>query len=101
MPPIVNGAEGSRGHNHVRHILDTWQRPGGRLLFSAGNGINGDCPLASLEALHEEASSELEKIGKRQVSFVDCLSFVVMRRKGVETALAFDPDFPEQGFPLC
>jgi hypothetical protein len=39
----------------LRHILDTWQRPEGRLLFSAGNGINGDCPLASLEALHEEA----------------------------------------------
>jgi predicted nucleic acid-binding protein len=53
------------------------------------------------EALHEEARGELEKIGKRQVSFVDCLSFVVMRRKGVETAPAFDPDFPEQGFPLC
>jgi predicted nucleic acid-binding protein len=53
------------------------------------------------EALHEEARTELERIGKRQVSFVDCLSFVVMRRKGVETALAFDPDFAEQGFPLC
>ncbi|MBN1102353.1 MAG: PIN domain-containing protein [Deltaproteobacteria bacterium] len=52
------------------------------------------------EALHEEARSELERIGKRQVSFVDCLSFVVMKRKGVETALAFDPDFAEQGFSL-
>jgi predicted nucleic acid-binding protein len=52
------------------------------------------------EALHEEARRELERIGKRQVSFVDCLSFLVMRRKGVETALAFDPDFAEQGFSL-
>jgi hypothetical protein len=25
------------------------------MLFSAGNGINGDCPLASLEALYDEA----------------------------------------------
>lgn len=53
------------------------------------------------EALHEEARGELEKIGKRQVSFVDCVSFAVMRRKGVETALAFDSDFAEQGFSLC
>jgi predicted nucleic acid-binding protein len=53
------------------------------------------------EALHTEAKGELERIGRRQVSFVDCLSFVVMRRNGVETALAFDPDFAEQGFSLC
>ncbi|MEW6667765.1 MAG: PIN domain-containing protein [Thermodesulfobacteriota bacterium] len=53
------------------------------------------------EGLHEEARGELEKIGKRQVSFVDCLSFLVMKRKGIETALAFDPDFAEQGFSLC
>ena len=53
------------------------------------------------DALHEEARSELERIGKRQISFVDCVSFAVMRRKGVETVLAFDPDFAEQGFSLC
>jgi uroporphyrinogen decarboxylase len=39
----------------VRHLMDTWQRPEGRMLFSAGNGINGDCPVASLEALYDEA----------------------------------------------
>ena len=49
-------------------------------------------------ALHQEAKRELERIGRRGVSFVDCTSFVVMRRKGVHTALAFDPDFHHQGF---
>ncbi len=39
----------------VRHLMDTFHRPEGRMLFSAGNGINGDCPVASLEALYDEA----------------------------------------------
>jgi len=48
--------------------------------------------------LHEEAEKELEKIGKRDISLVDCTSFVVMRRRGVRKAFAFDPDFKNQGF---
>lgn len=39
----------------VRFLYDTYKRPDGRFLFTAGNGINGDCPLASLEALYDEA----------------------------------------------
>jgi uncharacterized protein len=51
-------------------------------------------------ALHEKASQELERIGRRGVSFVDCLSFLVMRQRGIKRALAFDPDFIDQGFGL-
>jgi len=39
----------------VRHLMDTWHRPEGRAMFTAGNGINGDCPVESLRALYEEA----------------------------------------------
>jgi predicted nucleic acid-binding protein len=49
---------------------------------------------------HQEAQRELERIGRRGVSFVDCTSFIVMRRRGVKKALAFDPDFREQGFSI-
>ena len=48
--------------------------------------------------LHEEAEKELERIGKRGISLVDCTSFLVMRRKGIQKVLAFDPDFQDQGF---
>jgi predicted nucleic acid-binding protein len=48
--------------------------------------------------LHEEAEKELERIGKRGISLVDCTSFIVMRRRGVRKAFAFDPDFKDQGF---
>lgn len=39
----------------VRFMMDTYARPEGRFMFTAGNGITGDCPLASLEALFAEA----------------------------------------------
>ncbi len=48
--------------------------------------------------LHQEAVKELEKIGKRGISLVDCMSFIVMRRRDVKKAFAFDPDFEDQGF---
>ncbi len=49
---------------------------------------------------HREAVELLARRGKRGLSLVDCASFVVMRRLGVEEALAFDPDFPREGFTL-
>jgi uncharacterized protein len=52
------------------------------------------------DSLHERALRELEKIGKRGISLVDCMSFLVMKEKGIKRALAFDPDFADQGFVL-
>ncbi len=39
----------------VRHLMDTYARPEGRFLLTAGNGITPDTPIASLEALYDEA----------------------------------------------
>ena len=40
----------------VRHLLDTFWQPGkGRCLITAGNGINGDCPVPSLAAFLDES----------------------------------------------
>jgi hypothetical protein len=39
----------------VRHLMDTFARPDGRFLLTAGNGITPDTPLESLRALYEEA----------------------------------------------
>lgn len=51
-------------------------------------------------ALHENAVRRLERTGKRRVSLVDQVSFLVMRERGVERAFAFDPDFEAEGFRL-
>lgn len=47
---------------------------------------------------HVEAVDLLELRGKRNLSLVDCMSFVVMRLYGVTTALAYDADFQAEGF---
>ena len=50
--------------------------------------------------LHAEASRRLALAGKRRVSFVDYVSFIVMKSRGIEKALAFDADFSSEGFSL-
>jgi predicted nucleic acid-binding protein len=52
------------------------------------------------ERLHGEAVRHLARAGKRQVSLVDQVSFLVMRRRQVKMALAFDEDFEVEGFTL-
>ncbi len=49
----------------VRHLVDTYWRPEGRFMLTAGNGVNGDCPLSSLEALFEESFAYGEAIARR------------------------------------
>jgi hypothetical protein len=40
----------------VRFLVDTYWRPGeGRCMITAGNGINGDCTLESLDAFFDES----------------------------------------------
>ena len=48
----------------VRHLMDTYVRPDGRFLLTAGNGLTPDTPLASLEALYEEAYGYGAVVGK-------------------------------------
>ncbi len=49
---------------------------------------------------HREATALLRDRGRRALSLVDCVSFVVMRRHGVALAFAFDEDFEREGFLL-
>jgi predicted nucleic acid-binding protein len=50
--------------------------------------------------LHDSALAALQKSGKRNVSFVDHVSFLVMKRRSLTTAFAFDPHFENEGFRL-
>ncbi len=49
---------------------------------------------------HQAAIQLLKATNRRRVSFVDCTSFVVMRKLGIEFALASDRDFEDFGFTL-
>lgn len=50
------------------------------------------------EDTHRAAVAALLAASRRRVSFVDRVSFEVMRGHGVERAFAFDDDFRSQGF---
>ena len=51
-------------------------------------------------ALHAEAIEQWRDAGRRDVSFVDHVSFQLMRRLDVDTVFAFDEDFEREGFKL-
>ena len=51
------------------------------------------------DEIHREATLRWQR-GKRTLSFVDHVSFVVMQHAGIESAFAFDPDFEGAGFRL-
>ena len=52
------------------------------------------------EQAHREADRRFQSSGRRKVSFVDQVSFLVMRQRRVTTAFAFDDDFLAAGFEL-
>lgn len=51
------------------------------------------------DELHRAAAKRWSQ-GRRAISFVDQVSFLVMERHDIEIAFAFDPDFERAGFRL-
>jgi predicted nucleic acid-binding protein len=49
-------------------------------------------------ALHRRALTALLGSGRREVSLVDWVNFLLMRELGIRRAFAFDRHFAEQGF---
>jgi len=52
------------------------------------------------ETTHDEAIASVLKAQRRDLSIVDCTSFIVMRRFGITSAFTFDPHFADEGFGL-
>ncbi|HTO88940.1 MAG TPA: PIN domain-containing protein [Thermoanaerobaculia bacterium] len=50
--------------------------------------------------LHDQAVRRFGRASRRRLSFVDEVSFLVMRSRRVRVAFAFDPDFADRGFRL-
>lgn len=59
-------------------------------------------PLLEIEWLtqeiHQAAMAAFLRASRRRLSFVDCSSFEVMKRRGITRALAVDGHFDEHGF---
>ena len=50
------------------------------------------------EGLFSEAMDVFRRHADKEWSLTDCLSFAVMRRRGITTAFAFDTHFKQAGF---
>jgi predicted nucleic acid-binding protein len=99
---LLDLGEGVLTHNYV--LVEAMALMQSRLGLAAAVKFVHDCRVFDIqwvdEATHEEAIRRLARLAKRQVSFVDQVSFLVMARRAVRTALAFDPNFEEEGFQL-
>jgi predicted nucleic acid-binding protein len=84
-------------------LVETYALIGRRLGIEATRSFRADfAPLLDIvwidQALHEAGLDFLLEKGKRQLSLVDAVSFVVMRRDGIDDAFAFDPHFEQEHF---
>lgn len=52
------------------------------------------------DAQHNRAWDYWNRAWKRDLSLVDCASFIVMKEEGIKEAFAFDKQFEEAGFRL-
>ena len=102
LQTILDGGEELLTHNYV--VLESVSLLQARLGLSAAAKFALESPAFVVDwvdrDLHASGIRELEHSGKRRISLVDHISFLVMRRRKVEIAFAFDPDFKTEGFRL-
>ena len=89
-------------HNYV--LVESIALLQARLGLAAAMKLASDATAFVIEwvddELHASGIHEWQRSRKRQVSLVDHISFLVMRRRHVAAAFAFDPDFISAGFRL-
>ncbi len=68
----------------------------GRLLYA----LPPNCVVRPEREDERQAVELLEKYADQSVSFCDCVSFVLMRKRGVREVFGFDRHFEAAGFEL-
>ncbi len=102
LQAILESDEDLLTHNYV--LLESMALLQARLGLAAAIKLASDSRSFVIEwvddELHASGIEELKRSRNRQLSIVDQISFLVMRRRGVVNAFAFDPDFVSAGFGL-
>lgn len=102
LQAILDEREELLTHNYV--LVESVALLQARLGLAAAIKLTQDASAFVVEwvddELHTAGVRELERSKKRQVSLVDHISFLVMKRRTTATAFAFDPDFIAAGFRL-
>lgn len=99
---ILDDGEPLLTHNYV--LVESLALMQARLGRAAALKLARDSKAFAIEwvddELHAAGLHELAQAPSRKVSLVDHVSFLVMRRRGLTTAFAFDDDFVSAGFAL-
>jgi predicted nucleic acid-binding protein len=102
LQAILDAGEELLTHNYV--LVEATALLQVRLGLAAATKLARDSRLFIVEwvdaDLHASGIRELERSKRRAVSLVDHISFLVMKRRRVTRAFAFDPDFTAAGFQL-
>jgi predicted nucleic acid-binding protein len=98
-------ADGTELLTHAYVVVETVALAQRRLGIAAVRRFVDDLlPVAEVvwvdPAAHAEAVEALLAAGTRSVSLVDRVSFLLMRRRGIRSAFAFDEDFAREGFRI-
>ena len=104
---LLNGDERFVTSNYV--FVESFALTQSRLGMDAARLLQEDIlPIINIHfadrEIHRSGISAVLSAGRRNLSFVDCVSFEIMRTLGIKTAFTFDPHFREQGFtvnPQC
>ena len=99
---LLEASEPLLTHNYV--LVEALALVQSRLGLASAMALSRDSRAFEIHwidrALHDKAVLDLEGRKRRNLSLVDTVSFLVMRVRGVEQALAFDDDFAREGFRL-
>ena len=100
---LLSGGESLVTSNYV--VLECIALVQNRLGLDALSVFSDDVlPVMSVlwiaEEDHSSAAQAVLAAGRRELSLVDCSSFLLMRRARVRTAFVFDKRFSEQGFQV-
>ena len=102
LQQILDQGEEMLTHNYV--LLESIALLQARLGLAQAARFANDSTNFIIEwidkSLHLTGIRQLQKSGKRRISLVDHISFLVMRRRHMRVAFAFDPDFESEGFQL-
>lgn len=100
---LRDGEERLHTHNYV--LLETGSLLQSRVGVEPVRALQADLAPALhvswvAAAEHEQAVTAALASRRRDISLVDRVSFLLMRRLGIDRAFAFDPHFRDEGFEL-
>lgn len=100
---LINGEASLICSNYI--LIECFSLIQNRLGIEAVSDFQNDLlPIIKIEwvdeTIHQAGISALLTAGRRELSLVDCISFAVMRKLGIEKVFTFDQHFREQRF-LC